>query len=336
MTSLITTEEIDSQSVYVSNLHANVTKELIHELFIQAGPVALANKIFLKGARSLQSTPESSNDVPEYRYTFVEFKHAESVPFAIEMLNGIKLFGKPLWVRRCREQKELVDQIQSVSRAEVVVKKPQMRRSWPIDNNVRVMDDSNKLLNWNFNQFGTPPPRTQGFPPPLLDLRMMSPFFQQAPPALMHHTATQMFRQLLQRPRNFHHERQPIPGRLPPSIPPHPFMPIPRPPHHLKEKLKSRNRETSASGSKRAKMNPLLEAIAVENNLVELLPLPGTQPCSRKRQADREAGELDSSDEEQQTPLEKKHRKVTYEPESKSASNSSSWRKHSNKKTGFW
>uniref|UniRef100_A0A914BV80 RRM domain-containing protein n=1 Tax=Acrobeloides nanus TaxID=290746 RepID=A0A914BV80_9BILA len=75
-------DEIDEKTVFVRNLDEQVTEDLLKELFIQMGPIQFVH---------IRSNPNS-------RFAFVEFQHEESVIFACEMLNGIKLFDKNLTV----------------------------------------------------------------------------------------------------------------------------------------------------------------------------------------------------------------------------------------------
>uniref|UniRef100_A0A915IGP9 RRM domain-containing protein n=1 Tax=Romanomermis culicivorax TaxID=13658 RepID=A0A915IGP9_ROMCU len=73
-------EEERERTLYVSNIHDDVTEDLLYELFIQAGPL---NNV------SLKKTPRGS-------IAFVEFKHEESIPYVISLMNNICLFNRPL------------------------------------------------------------------------------------------------------------------------------------------------------------------------------------------------------------------------------------------------
>uniref|UniRef100_A0A146L9E0 RNA-binding protein 7 n=1 Tax=Lygus hesperus TaxID=30085 RepID=A0A146L9E0_LYGHE len=70
----------DQNTVYVGNLSDKVTEELLYELFLQAGPV------------------ENVNIPKQKPFGFVRFKHQCSVPYVINLLEGISLFGKTLKV----------------------------------------------------------------------------------------------------------------------------------------------------------------------------------------------------------------------------------------------
>uniref|UniRef100_A0AC34FN28 RRM domain-containing protein n=1 Tax=Panagrolaimus sp. ES5 TaxID=591445 RepID=A0AC34FN28_9BILA len=74
---------VDERTVYITNLHDDVTAEILEEIFTQVGPVESVS--FL----------ETNNP----RYAFVHFFDEESVPFSIRTLDGIKLFNTPIMVR---------------------------------------------------------------------------------------------------------------------------------------------------------------------------------------------------------------------------------------------
>uniref|UniRef100_A0A8C9WQS5 RNA binding motif protein 11 n=1 Tax=Scleropages formosus TaxID=113540 RepID=A0A8C9WQS5_SCLFO len=71
------------RTVFVGNLCASVTEEILFELFLQAGPL---KKVAI--ARDKEGQQKS--------YGFVCFKHRESVPYAIALLDGIWLYGQPI------------------------------------------------------------------------------------------------------------------------------------------------------------------------------------------------------------------------------------------------
>ncbi|XP_063167135.1 RNA-binding protein 7 [Candoia aspera] len=74
------------RTLFVGNLDPRVTEELVFELFHQAGPV-IKVKI-----------PKDRDGKPK-QFAFVNFKHEESVPYGMSLLNGIKLFGRPLKIQ---------------------------------------------------------------------------------------------------------------------------------------------------------------------------------------------------------------------------------------------
>ncbi|XP_040832904.1 RNA-binding protein 7 isoform X4 [Ochotona curzoniae] len=74
------------RTLFVGNLETKVTEELLFELFHQAGPV-IKVKI-----------PTDKDGKPK-QFAFVNFKHEVSVPYAMNLLNGIKLFGRPIKIQ---------------------------------------------------------------------------------------------------------------------------------------------------------------------------------------------------------------------------------------------
>ncbi|XP_077150163.1 splicing regulator RBM11 [Ranitomeya variabilis] len=75
-------EEAD-RTIFVGNLDGNVKEEILYELFLQAGPLT-------------KVTIAKDKDGNLKSFGFVCFKHTESVPYAISLLNGIRLFGRPI------------------------------------------------------------------------------------------------------------------------------------------------------------------------------------------------------------------------------------------------
>ncbi|XP_073440569.1 splicing regulator RBM11 [Dendrobates tinctorius] len=71
------------RTVFVGNLDCNVKEEILYELFLQAGPLT-------------KVTMAKDKDGNLKSFGFVCFKHAESVHYAISLLNGIRLFGRPI------------------------------------------------------------------------------------------------------------------------------------------------------------------------------------------------------------------------------------------------
>lgn len=71
------------KTIFCGNLSTKVTEELLYELFLQAGPLERV-KIPLDKEGRLAS------------YAFITFKHKISVPYALQLLNGIELYQKKL------------------------------------------------------------------------------------------------------------------------------------------------------------------------------------------------------------------------------------------------
>ncbi|XP_073441376.1 RNA-binding protein 7 [Dendrobates tinctorius] len=74
------------RTLFVGNLDPRATEELLFELFLQAGP-AVNVKI------------PKDKDGTSKLFAFVQFKHEESVPYGMNLLNGVKLFGRPLKIQ---------------------------------------------------------------------------------------------------------------------------------------------------------------------------------------------------------------------------------------------
>ncbi|XP_014244671.1 RNA-binding protein 7 isoform X1 [Cimex lectularius] len=75
----------DRRTLFVGNLSEHATEDILHELFLQAGPVQEV------------SIPQI-NGKPR-AFGFVVFKHACSVPYAIALMNNISLYGRMLTIR---------------------------------------------------------------------------------------------------------------------------------------------------------------------------------------------------------------------------------------------
>ncbi|KAJ8266979.1 hypothetical protein GJAV_G00136840 [Gymnothorax javanicus] len=79
--------EVD-KTVFVGNLHSSVKEEILFELFLQAGPL---KKVTI--ARDREGRQKS--------YGFACYKHQEAVPYAIALLNGIRLYDRPIRLQYC-------------------------------------------------------------------------------------------------------------------------------------------------------------------------------------------------------------------------------------------
>ncbi|XP_032565411.1 RNA-binding protein 7 [Chiroxiphia lanceolata] len=75
-----------NRTLFVGNLDPKVTEEIIFELFHQAGPV-----ITVKIPKDRDGRPK--------QFAFVNFKHEVSVPYGLQLLNGIKLYGRPMRIQ---------------------------------------------------------------------------------------------------------------------------------------------------------------------------------------------------------------------------------------------
>ncbi|XP_061575039.1 RNA-binding protein 7 [Cololabis saira] len=79
-------EEETDRTLFIRNLDARVTEELLFELFVQAGPL-IKTKI--------PKDPEGKQKT----FGFAVFKHEVSVPYAMQLINGLAVFGKPISVQ---------------------------------------------------------------------------------------------------------------------------------------------------------------------------------------------------------------------------------------------
>lgn len=68
-------------TIWCGNLAQDVTEELLYELFIQAGPVE-------------RVTIPKDKEGRRRNFGFVTFKHAISIPYALELFSGIYLFDE--------------------------------------------------------------------------------------------------------------------------------------------------------------------------------------------------------------------------------------------------
>ncbi|KAF4101729.1 RNA-binding protein 7 [Onychostoma macrolepis] len=71
------------RTLFVGNLDPQVTEEVIFELFLQAGPL-------------IKVKIPKDNDGKSKHFAFVNFRHEVSVPYALNLLNGIRLYGRQL------------------------------------------------------------------------------------------------------------------------------------------------------------------------------------------------------------------------------------------------
>lgn len=90
-------ERNQDATAYVGNLDAQVSEELLWELFVQAGPVV---NVYV---------PKDRVTNLHQGYGFVEFRSEEDADYAIKILNMIKLFGKPIRVNKASQDKKSLD-----------------------------------------------------------------------------------------------------------------------------------------------------------------------------------------------------------------------------------
>lgn len=90
-------ERNQDATAYVGNLDAQVSEELLWELFVQAGPVV---NVYV---------PKDRVTNLHQGYGFVEFRSEEDADYAIKILNMIKLYGKPIRVNKASQDKKSLD-----------------------------------------------------------------------------------------------------------------------------------------------------------------------------------------------------------------------------------
>lgn len=71
-----------NRMLWVGNLSERTKEEILYELFLQAGP--------------LEKVTIPVKDGRPQKFGFVTFKHECSVPYAIQLLDGIRVWGNPL------------------------------------------------------------------------------------------------------------------------------------------------------------------------------------------------------------------------------------------------
>ncbi|KAJ7952977.1 Polyadenylate-binding protein 8 [Quillaja saponaria] len=90
-------ERNQDATAYVGNLDAQVSEELLWELFVQAGPVV---NVYV---------PKDRVTNLHQGYGFIEFRSEEDADYAIKVLNMIKLYGKPIRVNKASQDKKSLD-----------------------------------------------------------------------------------------------------------------------------------------------------------------------------------------------------------------------------------
>lgn len=83
--------ERDERCVFVGNLEARVTEEILWELFLQAGPLEAVH------------IPKDKETGKQKTYGFVSFSSEVSAPYAICLMDGIPLYGRPISVNHAAQ-----------------------------------------------------------------------------------------------------------------------------------------------------------------------------------------------------------------------------------------
>lgn len=87
-------EQNKDATVYVGNIDERFTQELLSELMTQVGPVRQVHM------------PQDRVSQTHQGYGFVEFDTAESADYASKVLNGIRVWGKPIRVNKASADKQ--------------------------------------------------------------------------------------------------------------------------------------------------------------------------------------------------------------------------------------
>ncbi|PWN34916.1 RNA-binding domain-containing protein, partial [Meira miltonrushii] len=82
---------------YIGNLDERATDALVWELMIQAGPVVNVH------------LPKDRITSNHQGYGFTEFQTEQDAEYACKIMNGIKLFGKPLRVNKASSDRKQID-----------------------------------------------------------------------------------------------------------------------------------------------------------------------------------------------------------------------------------
>uniref|UniRef100_A0A8C5E1U5 RRM domain-containing protein n=1 Tax=Gouania willdenowi TaxID=441366 RepID=A0A8C5E1U5_GOUWI len=75
-----------NRTLFIRNLDSKVTEEILFELFLQAGPM-------------VKTKIPKDTDGKQKTFGFAVYKHEESVPYAMELLNGTVLHGRSIHVQ---------------------------------------------------------------------------------------------------------------------------------------------------------------------------------------------------------------------------------------------
>lgn len=122
-------------SIYIGNLDPQVTEVLLYELFIQFGPIKSLNM------------PKDRILKTHQGFGFVEFKEIEDADYVVQILTGIRLFGKIIRIKKTGNgnNTEIEDKLDKKSYFDVGAKL--------FINNLNPLIDEQFLLQ-TFNSFG--------------------------------------------------------------------------------------------------------------------------------------------------------------------------------------
>ncbi|KAG7583797.1 RNA recognition motif domain [Arabidopsis suecica] len=91
------TERNQDATIFVGNLHPQLSEDLLLELFVQAGPVV---SVFI---------PKDKVTNLQQTFGFVQFRNEEDADYAIKVFNMVKLYGEPIRVKKASQDKKSLD-----------------------------------------------------------------------------------------------------------------------------------------------------------------------------------------------------------------------------------
>uniref|UniRef100_A0A914S1Z1 RRM domain-containing protein n=1 Tax=Parascaris equorum TaxID=6256 RepID=A0A914S1Z1_PAREQ len=154
------------RTCYVSGLHERVSKSLLEELFIQVSfcfYMKRVNDILKMGPLEtvvLRSVGQANEGRAAHRYALIVFKDVESVLFATECMDGIRMFGKELSVRpkqgteqekKYKEKTQLHRFVRMIPNAEEPWNRGHHRRDEPTPYQ-RVTEKHRMVMNFDQNE----------------------------------------------------------------------------------------------------------------------------------------------------------------------------------------
>ena len=87
-------ERNQEATLWLGGLEAQVTEELLYELFVNAGPVTSV------------SIPKDKITAQSSNFAFVEFASPSDADYALRVLSSVRLFGKPLRLNRAAKDRQ--------------------------------------------------------------------------------------------------------------------------------------------------------------------------------------------------------------------------------------
>jgi len=90
------------RTLWVGNLHSNVDEQILYELFLNSGPL---EKVTI---------PKDRETMKQKSFGFVVFEHEESVQYAKQQMEDVKLFGHHIILRRAIKKEKVSDSISNV------------------------------------------------------------------------------------------------------------------------------------------------------------------------------------------------------------------------------